>query len=133
MIRSWTLPSRPACVPSSIEIQFIQTCEENFFGGGYKLSSKLAFLTLPFLGGFSPGCRVGQFSTRSGVRNQAAPEVRVRKTAQKFSGAPAQVLHERVERVEGHLVHKCIYQYLYIFRVCSPHKQKCIEHNVLIN
>ena len=35
----WTLPSRPACVPSSIEIQFIQTCEENFWGG-YKLSFK---------------------------------------------------------------------------------------------
>ena len=28
-----------------------------------------------------PDCRVGQFSTRSWVRNQAAPEVRVRKTA----------------------------------------------------
>jgi hypothetical protein len=28
-----------------------------------------------------PGCRVGQFSTRSWVRIQAAPEVRVRKTA----------------------------------------------------
>jgi hypothetical protein len=53
------------------------------------------------------------------VRNQAAPEVQVRKTAQKFSGAPAQahVLHERVERAEGHLVHKCIYQYLYVL-VC---------------
>ena len=51
---SWTLPSRPACVPSSIEIQFIQTGDENvFLGGGYKLSSKLAFLTLPFLGSFS--------------------------------------------------------------------------------
>jgi hypothetical protein len=35
------------------------------------------------------------------VRNQAAPEVRVRKTAQKYSGTPAQVLHEKVERVEG--------------------------------
>ena len=42
------------------------------------------------------------------LRNQAAPEVRVRKTAQKYSGAPAQVLHEKVEmaeRVEGHLPH----------------------------
>jgi hypothetical protein len=56
------------------------------------------------------------------VRNRAAPEVRVRKTAQKFSGAPAQVLHEKVEmveRVEGRLVHMCIYQYLYVL-VCSP-------------
>jgi hypothetical protein len=43
-----------------------------------------------------PDCRVGQFSTRSWVRNQAAPEVRVRKTTQKYSGAPAQVLHEKV-------------------------------------
>jgi hypothetical protein len=69
-----------------------------------------------------PDCRVGQFSTRSWVRNRAAPEVRVRKTAQKFSGAPAQVLHEKVEmveRVEGRLVHMCIYQYLYVL-VCSP-------------
>jgi hypothetical protein len=56
----------------------------------------------------NPDCRVGQFSTRSWVRNQAAPEVRVRKTDQKYSGAPAQVLHEKVERaerVEGHLPH----------------------------
>jgi hypothetical protein len=30
---------------------------------------------------YVPGCRVGQFSTRSWVRNQAAPEVWVRKTA----------------------------------------------------
>jgi hypothetical protein len=71
-----------------------------------------------------PDCRVGQFSTRSWVRNQAAPEVRVRKTAQKYSGAPAQVLHEKVERaerVEGHLPHLAhmrIYQHLY-FLVCS--------------
>ena len=66
-----------------------------------------------------PDCRVGQFPTRYWVRNLAAPEVRVHKTAQKFSGAPAQVLHERVERVEGHLVHECIYEYLYVL-VCSP-------------
>jgi hypothetical protein len=42
------------------------------FGGAinYLLKPlKIAFLTLPFLGGFSPGCRVGQFSTRSGVHN----------------------------------------------------------------
>ena len=58
------------------------------------------------------------------MRNQAAPEVRVRKTAQKYSGAPAQVLHEKVERaerVEGHLphlVHMRIYQHLYVL-VCS--------------
>jgi hypothetical protein len=69
-----------------------------------------------------PDCRVGQFSTRSWVRNQAAPEVRVLKSAQKFSGAPAQVLNEKVkmvERVEEHLVHMCIYQYMYVL-VCSP-------------
>jgi hypothetical protein len=73
---------------------------------------------------FNPDCRVGQFSTRSWVRNQAAPEVRVRKTTQKYSGAPAQVLHEKVERaerVEGHLphlIHMRIYQHLYVL-VCS--------------
>jgi hypothetical protein len=56
--------------------------------------------------------------------HQAAPEVRVRKTAQKYSGAPAQVLHEKVERaerVEGyipHLVHMLIYQHIYVL-VCS--------------
>jgi hypothetical protein len=63
----------------------------------------------------APDCRVGQFSTRSWVRNQAAPEVRVRKTAQKYSGAPAQVLHEKVEmaeRVEGHLPHLVHIAYL---------------------
>jgi hypothetical protein len=70
----------------------------------------------------NPDCRGGQFSTRSWVRNQAAPEVRVRKTVQKFSVAPAQVLHEKVEmveRVEGHLVPIRIYQYLYVL-VFSP-------------
>jgi Na+/phosphate symporter len=50
------------------------------------------------------------------VRNRAAPEVRVRKTAQKLSGAHVQVLHEKVEMVEGRLVHMCIYQYLCVIK-----------------
>jgi hypothetical protein len=84
----------------------------------YERTGPQEFVNIPY----EPDCRVGQFSTRSWERNQTAPEVRVRKTAKNSQVRMLKCSMKTLKWLKGlssHLVHMCIYQYLYVL-VCSP-------------